>query len=152
MKIIHTSDWHLGARLLDQDRSGDGQRFLDELLGIIEKERPDALIVSGDVFDTRQPGSGVQSIYYNFLGEVNRSGACAQVVITAGNHDSPSVLMEAHMPLDLIKVKVFGKVTDNPNDNIVVLDSADGSMKMAVAAVPFASGADLFNFARTAMP
>ena len=55
MKVVHTSDWHLGAKLYDRDRSGDHATFLAFLLEVLASERPDALIVSGDVFDVWQP-------------------------------------------------------------------------------------------------
>ena len=56
MKIIHTADWHLGNRLMDRSRAKEQGEFLQWLLELTAKEKPDALIISGDVFDTGPPG------------------------------------------------------------------------------------------------
>ena len=91
MKILHTSDWHLGRSLYDKKRYEEFYGFLEWLIEFIREEKIDALLVAGDVFDTTTPNNQVQEMYYRFLSEVSRTG-CRHVVIIGGNHDSPSFL------------------------------------------------------------
>ena len=92
MKLIHTSDWHLGARLHDQDRGEEHDAFLAFLRGLVRAERPDALVVAGDVFDVRQPTPAAQRRYYQFIADLRNDGACGRLILIAGNHDSAALL------------------------------------------------------------
>ena len=67
MKILHTSDWHLGHRLLDQSQQEEQSLFLDWLLEYIAANRIDVLLVSGDIFDVGVPSAIAQKLYYDFL-------------------------------------------------------------------------------------
>ena len=67
MKLIHTSDWHLGARLHEEDRAAEHKAFLEWLLGQIQEEKPDALLVSGDVFDSAAPSASAMKLYHEFV-------------------------------------------------------------------------------------
>ena len=91
MKIIHTSDWHLGRSLYGRKRYDEFENFLDWLAELIENEGIEALLVSGDVFDNIAPSNRSQELYYSFLCKI-ASSECRHVVITAGNHDSSSFL------------------------------------------------------------
>ena len=64
IRILHTADWHLGKRLADTDRTEDFRQFLDWLLELIEAQRIDVLLLSGDVFDTTMPATDAQRLYY----------------------------------------------------------------------------------------
>lgn len=148
MKIIHTSDWHLGARLHEEDRSAEHQVFLDWLIGLLRAERADALIVSGDVFDVKAPSPQAQKLYYEFLAKVVKEHLCSKVVVTAGNHDNakmlaaPSRLLEE---LGVAVVSVAGGGADAVNE-VVTVDGDDGKPGLVVAAVPFMFDAELANF------
>ena len=89
MKLLHTSDWHLGRSLYGRKRYEEFAQFLNWLSSTIESEKIDVLLVSGDVFDTGTPGNRAQELYYRFLRQVS-SSCCSHVVIVAGNHDSPT--------------------------------------------------------------
>jgi exonuclease SbcD len=91
MKILHTSDWHLGRTLYGKKRYKEFAAFLDWLAQTIEEEKVDALLVAGDVFDISTPNNRAQELYYRFLCTVANS-CCRHVVVIAGNHDSPSFL------------------------------------------------------------
>ena len=91
MRLLHTSDWHLGRSLYGRRRHEEFAAFLDWLLATLAAQRIDALLVAGDVFDTGTPGTRAQELYYRFLARVAASG-CRHVVIIAGNHDSPTFL------------------------------------------------------------
>lgn len=98
MKILTTSDWHLGNLFHGNDRLPEHHDFLSWLLKQIEEQQPDALLVAGDVFDNGNPSAAAQSAYYEFLANATQKCQHMQVIITAGNHDSASRL-EAPRPL-----------------------------------------------------
>ena len=88
MKIIHTSDWHLGHELYGYDRSEEQASALEQIEAIIKKEQPDALLVSGDVFHTSAPSAAVQKSFTAAVMRMHASAPGMTIVITAGNHDS----------------------------------------------------------------
>ena len=98
MKILATSDWHLGNLFHGYDRLPEHRHFLSWLLIQIEEQQPDALLIAGDVFDNGNPSAAAQSVYYEFLAKATQTCRQMQIIITAGNHDSASRL-EAPRPL-----------------------------------------------------
>ena len=120
MKILHTSDWHLGRSLYGRKRYEEFTAFLDWLAQTIEDEKVDALLVAGDVFDTSTPSNRAQKLYYRFLCRVAAS-CCRHVVVIAGNHDSPSFLNAPKELLRALNVYVVGSMTDDPADEVIVL-------------------------------
>ena len=93
MKIIHTSDWHLGDRLSNYDRTDEEDHFFGQLAAVVEKEQPDALVVSGDVFDMGVPGNDVAKRFTDRLLDVLEKCPTMETVVIAGNHDSYSRLV-----------------------------------------------------------
>ncbi len=91
MRILHTSDWHLGRRLCDRERKEEFGRFLGWLTETLVSEEIDALVVSGDVFDSFTPPQWALALYYDFLTNLALT-PCRSAVIVAGNHDSPALL------------------------------------------------------------
>lgn len=87
MKILHTSDWHLGQSFYDIDRSADHAAMLECLRDAAVAERPDAIVVSGDIFDTAIPTIRAQRMLHDWLRQIKHDLPDATVVITAGNHD-----------------------------------------------------------------
>ena len=110
MKIICTSDWHLGNLFHCNDRLPEHEHFLQWLLGQIEEHRPDALLVAGDVFDNGNPSAKAQSAYYKFLAEATQRHHDMTIVITAGNHDSASRLEAPRELLTHHHVEVRGTI------------------------------------------
>ncbi|KUL30159.1 exonuclease SbcCD subunit D C-terminal domain-containing protein [Chlorobium limicola] len=143
MKFLHTSDWHLGRTLYGHSRYNEFTAFLDWLHALIETEKVDALLVAGDVFDTSVPGSRVQELYYGFLYRMARSKVCRHVVITAGNHDSPSFLDAPKALLRTLDVHVVGSIGDDPMDEVVVLRDRRGKAEAVVCAVPHLRDRDI---------
>ena len=122
MKILHTSDWHLGRSLYGRKRYEEFSAFLDWLVQTIESEKVDALLVAGDVFDTSTPSNRAQELYYRFLCRVAAS-CCRHVVVIAGNHDSPSFLNAPKELLRALNVYVVGSMTDVLEDEVIpILD------------------------------
>ena len=136
MKIIHTADWHIGRSLYGRKRYGEFEAFLDWLAECIRSQQADALLVAGDVFDNSTPSHRAQELYYRFLCRVSDAG-CRHVVITAGNHDSPSFLNAPRELLRYLNVHVVGCATEAPADEVLVLRDAQGKAELVVCAVPY---------------
>lgn len=140
-RVLHTADWHLGKTLCDHDRAPEHSRFLDFLLRVIEEEKVDALVVAGDVFDSANPPQAAERLYFDFIARLHALGRC-QVVITAGNHDSPTHLEAPRQLLRALNVHVAGVHDRDPGRTLVPLPSA-GDAQVVVAAVPFLRDRDL---------
>ena len=141
MKILHTSDWHLGRSLYGRKRYDEFSAFLDWLTQTIENEGIDALLVAGDVFDTSTPSNRAQELYYRFLCRVSTS-CCRHVVVIAGNHDSPSFLNAPKELLRALNVYVVGSMTDPLEDEVIVLHK-DEQPEAIVCAVPYLRDKDI---------
>lgn len=98
MRFLHTSDWHLGQALHNFERGYEHRCFLDWLLDTIVSEQADALLVAGDIFDNANPSAASQKQLYRFLQQARVRAPHLNIVIIAGNHDSPGRL-EAPAPL-----------------------------------------------------
>ena len=85
MRLLHTSDWHLGHLFCGRRRDGEFRDFLAWLLELIARESVDVLLIAGDLFDTNTPGNACAGMYYDFLTRVRRESGCRRVVITGGN-------------------------------------------------------------------
>jgi len=140
MKILHTSDWHLGHRFLEQSQLEEQKLFLDWLSQYIIDNEIDILLVAGDIFDTGMPSTHSLRLYYDFLINI-RNTNCKHVVITAGNHDSPGNINAPKELLNALSIYVTGKVTDNVEDEIfkLTIDNQD----VIIAAVPFLRDQDI---------
>jgi exonuclease SbcD len=110
MKIITTSDWHLGNLFHGNDRLQEHRHFFRWLLDRIGEQQPDALLVAGDVFDNGNPSAAAQSAYYEFLADATLACPEMQIVITAGNHDSANRLEAPRALLTRHKVEIRGNV------------------------------------------
>jgi exonuclease SbcD len=97
MKILHTSDWHLGKRLEDFSRIEEQQAVLQEICEIADREQVDAILVAGDLFDTFNPPTEAVDLFYKTLKRLSNNGH-RPVIAIAGNHDSPDRI-EAPDPL-----------------------------------------------------
>ena len=142
MKILHTSDWHLGQRFLLNDRSEEQQAALDRVLQIIREEQVDLLLLSGDVFDIGNPPFPARRIYYRFLRDLLGT-CCRYVVITGGNHDAPGMLEAPKELLQGLNIFVVGAAPENPADMLLELRDDQDRLEAVVAAVPFLRDRDL---------
>ncbi len=142
LKILHTSDWHLGRRLYGRLRYEEFEAFLQWLKDTISAQQVDILIVAGDIFDTMTPSNKAQALYYEFLGKVSRS-CCQHVVIVAGNHDSPTFLDAPSNVLKFLNVHVIGTACDDLEDEVLVLGDDDNNPHCIIAAVPYLRDRDV---------
>ncbi|HAJ28319.1 MAG TPA: exonuclease sbcCD subunit D [Syntrophus sp. (in: bacteria)] len=142
MKILHTSDWHLGRALYGRKRYEEYEAFLNWLAGLIDEENIDVLLVAGDVFDNTTPSNRAQELYYQFL---CRTAAAPhrQVVIIAGNHDSPSFLNAPRELLKFLNVHVVGDASGPPAGEVIVLNGADREPQLIVCAIPYLRDRDI---------
>jgi exonuclease SbcD len=135
MRLLHTSDWHLGRSLYGRRRHAEFDAFLDWLADTLLAREIEVLLIAGDVFDTNTPGNRAQSQYYRFLCRVAAS-PCRHVVVIAGNHDSPTFLDAPRELLRALNVHVIGEAAD-PADEVLVLRDARGEAELIVCAVPY---------------
>ena len=143
MRFLHTSDLHLGRSLYGVNRDETFEKFLVWLTETIRTESIDCLIIAGDVFDNATPSHRMQRAYYRFLASVATSTDCCHVIITGGNHDSPSLLNAPDTLLEALNITVVGQVTADPADEVVLLRDEDGKPIAVVAAVPYLRERDL---------
>jgi len=148
MRFIHTSDWHLGHELHDQDRRAEHQAFLGWLLALLRREQPHALLIAGDIFHSSNPSAQAVRDWYGFLLEVSRLQTPPQVVVIGGNHDSGPRLDAPRDLLASFRVHVVGnppRTGDklDPASMIVPIRDGQGALVGRVAAVPYLRPADL---------
>lgn len=142
MKIIHTSDWHIGRSLYGRKRYDEFEAFLNWLAGYIRNEEIEVLLVSGDVFDNIAPSNRAQELYYRFLCSVVDTH-CRHVVVTGGNHDSPSFLNAPREVLSFLNVHVIGCVPESTIDEVLVLSDEKGQPELIICAVPYLRDRDV---------
>ena len=142
MKVLHTSDWHLGRSLYGQKRYTEFGQFLDWLSTTIVSEQVDILLVAGDIFDTSAPSNRAQSLYYQFLCRVAAS-PCRHIIVIAGNHDSPTFLDAPKALLRSLDVHVIGAAAENIDDEILLLKDTEGCAELLVCAVPYLRDRDI---------
>ena len=142
MKILHTSDWHLGKMLYGRRCHNEFKEFLLWLADEVERQQADYLLVAGDIFDTTTPANSTQALYYSFLHRVSTTG-CRHVVIIGGNHDSPSLLHAPRKLLEHLNVTVVGSVSDNVEDEVLCLRDSRDNIELIVCAVPYLRDKDV---------
>ena len=142
LKLLHTSDWHIGRTLYGRKRYEEFEAFLTWLAETIQQNEIDALLVAGDVFDTSAPSNRAQELYYRFLCRVAAS-SCRHVVVVAGNHDSPSFLNAPKELLKALDVHVVGSSTESPEDEVLVLCNEQDAPELIVCAVPYLRDRDI---------
>jgi exonuclease SbcD len=146
MRLLHTSDWHLGQTLHGHDRHAEHAVFLDWLIDQLEQRQIDALLVAGDIFDSANPGAEAQRLYYSFLARAGQRCPQLQIVLIAGNHDSPLRIDAPQAVLQALRVHVLGQYRTDATANQrvpVALQDRDGRIGAWVLAVPFLRPGDL---------
>jgi len=142
MRLLHTSDWHLGRALYGRKRYDEYEAFLNWLADLIEAEHIDVLLVAGDIFDNSTPSNRAQELYYRFLCRAAAS-ANRSVVVIAGNHDSPSFLNAPKELLKFLNIQVVGYASPQPEDELIVLSGPDHAPGLIVCAIPYLRDRDI---------
>lgn len=150
MKLIHTADWHLGASFYGFERTAEHTHFLTWLSNTVREERPDALLVSGDIFDNANPPAQAERQLFDFLNGITAENDSLKVILTSGNHDSGYRLEAPRALYRRSGIEVRGIVQRDGKDGIdyksmlIPLKSEeDGGRQVIVMAVPYLRGEDL---------
>jgi exonuclease SbcD len=140
MRILHTSDWHLGVQLHEASLEEEQQRFLDWLLEQIRERDIHALIVAGDIFHFAQPSNSARKMLYRFLDQAEDIEHLRHILLISGNHDSPSTLETPTPLLDHTRVHVVADARDaveNPGKHLIPLTNDANEVEAVVAAIPY---------------
>lgn len=133
MKILHTSDWHLGHTLYNYDRTEEQMAMLLQMVDIVREEKPDVFLLCGDVYHTPQPSASVQTMFTNALVEIHDANPNMTIVVTAGNHDSGTKHDIFRTPWKALKVYTIGSVDANNKEDLIIEIPGQGY----VIAVPY---------------
>lgn len=140
MKILHTSDWHIGHRLHEHTQFEEQTLFFNWLVKSIDTQKIDVLLVSGDVFDSSSPSAQSQKMYYDVLIKISRT-YCSHIVITGGNHDSPGMLNAPKQILGALNIIVVAKATENIEDEVFEFNI--NGEHLIIGAVPYLRDQDI---------
>jgi DNA repair protein SbcD/Mre11 len=141
MRILHTSDWHLGQHFIGKSRASEHQAFLTWLVDQVSLLNIDAIIVAGDIFDTATPPSYARELYNQFIVQLQPTGC--QLILLAGNHDSVAVLSESKDLLACLKVQVLPSIMADVGEQLCVLYNRQQEPAALVAAIPFIRARDV---------
>lgn len=136
MKILHTSDLHIGQEFYGQSRYDEFNKLKNWFLHTIEKEKIDVFLISGDIFDVHFPSNKALSFYYDFLNDLRNK---TKVIITGGNHDSPHTLNSAKSLLNALGIEIISGGIDNTH-KIIEFDD------FILVAVPFLRESIVYSF------
>ena len=141
MKILHTADWHIGKKLHKHYLYEDFDLFINWLIKLIIEQEIEAILISGDVFDLANPSAEARKQYYRALLQLRKTNC--QLIITGGNHDSPSMLDAPKEILNELNVTVIGGMPSKIEECLIPLQNKKGENELIVAALPFLRDSDL---------
>src|SRR3954452_4546295 len=136
MKIVHTSDWHVGRRWKGIQRLDELEVVLDHLAAFIEEHSIDLVLHTGDVFESRNPPAEAEQLVNRFLVRVGRSRA--HMLVIAGNHDDPLRLDARSLLTELVNVQILGRPRSASRGGARTIETRSGETAV-IAALPFAS-------------
>lgn len=139
MKILHTSDWHLGHSLYHFDRTEEQAAMLQQMVDIVSEQRPDVFLLCGDVYHTAQPSAAVQTMLSDTLVKIHNTHPEMVVVMTAGNHDSGTKHEIFRTPWQALNVFAIGQLEkDHPEQHIIEVPG-----KGFIIAIPYTNERNL---------
>lgn len=136
MRILHTSDWHLGQHFMGKSRQAEHQALIDWLLSQVDAHAVDAVLIAGDIFDTGAPPSYARELYSQLVVRLHHAGVA--LLLLGGNHDSVATLGESRALLACLSTTVVAAV-DGAASQLVVLPlrGGQGEAGCIVCAIPF---------------
>ncbi|ATC97556.1 MULTISPECIES: exonuclease subunit SbcD [Pseudoalteromonas] len=140
MRIIHTSDWHLGQSFFNQSRQKEHHLLIKWLAEQVKAQQVDAVIIAGDIFDTGTPPSYARSLYSELI--LAMQAADCQLIVTAGNHDSVATLNEIKSLVKALNCHVVSQASENVAEQIVAITKAEKTLGY-VCAIPFLRSKDI---------
>jgi exonuclease SbcD len=135
MRILHTSDWHLGQHFMGKSRQAEHQALIDWLVVQVAEQAVDAVLVAGDIFDTGTPPSYARELYSQLVVRLHTAGVA--LLLLGGNHDSVATLGESRVLLAQLGATVISAAGDNPAAQVIVLPQRHGEPGCIVCAIPF---------------
>ena len=145
MKVLHTSDFHIGRILYKKKRYDELRKFFDWLYGVINQENIVALLITGDIFDNMKPSGEAQKLYYDFLdGFMNT--CCRHVVIITGNHDSPDFFNAPKKLLKRLNIHLVARTPQKDkilHDGIIILRDDNGEPELIICCIPWIRDHDI---------
>src|SRR5574343_1295867 len=133
MRLLHTSDWHLGQHFMGKTRQAEHQALIDWLLAAVEREAVDAVLIAGDLFDTGTPPSYARELYNQLVLRLHEAGV--GLLLLGGNHDSVAVLGESRELLARLGTRVV-PAAQAPAEQVHLLHKRDGTPGALVCAIP----------------
>jgi exonuclease SbcD len=143
MRILHSSDWHLGQHFMGKTRLLEHQAFLAWLIEQVQVHQVDAVLVAGDIFDTGAPPSYARELYNHFIVELRQTGA--ELLVLGGNHDSVAMLGESKTLLAQLNTRVIPGVCAELSEQVLVLHTRDGQPGAILCAIPFIRPRDVLH-------
>lgn len=142
MRILHTSDWHLGQHFMGKSRQAEHQALIDWLLVQVDDYAVDAVLVAGDIFDTGTPPSYARELYSQLVVRLHAAGVA--LLLLGGNHDSVAMLGESRELLACLSATVVA-AADDPAAQVRVLPrrGGQGEAGCIVCAIPFIRSRDV---------
>lgn len=140
MKILHTADWHIGKKLHKHSLYPDFAIFIDWFCQLVDNENIDVVVISGDIFDLANPSAEARQQYFDALVSLHKLGCT--IIVTGGNHDSPSMLNAPKELLKSLNVHVIGALPEKMEDCLIPLYK-NGEIKYIVAAIPYLRDSNL---------
>jgi exonuclease SbcD len=141
MRLLHTSDWHLGQHFMGKSRQAEHQALIAWLLEQVEAQAVDAVLVAGDIFDTGTPPSYARELYNQLVVRLNKAGVA--LLLLGGNHDSVATLSESRELLAHLGTTVIAATHEDPATQIIVLPQRNGEPGCIVCAIPFVRPRDV---------
>ena len=135
MRILHTSDWHLGQHFMGQSRQAEHRALIDWLLTQVNTHAVDAVLIAGDIFDTGAPPSYARELYNQLIAGLHRAGVA--LLVLGGNHDSVSVLSESRELLGYLNTQVIAAVGDSSQHVLTLPLRGTNQPGCIVCALPF---------------
>ncbi|MHA7305532.1 exonuclease SbcCD subunit D [Arthrobacter sp. TMN-49] len=135
MKLLHTSDWHLGRSFHGVGTLAAQRRFADQLLETVTAENVDVVLVAGDVYDRALPNVDVVKLFDDILARL--TGAGVKVVITSGNHDSATRLGFAGRIMEAAGVHLRTRIADLDTPVVLPLTADDDGPLLAIYGIPY---------------
>ena len=135
MRLLHTSDWHLGQHFMGKSRQAEHQALIAWLLEQVAAQAVDAVLIAGDIFDTGTPPSYARELYNQLVGQLYKAGV--PLLVLGGNHDSPATLGESRELLAHLGTTVIGATHIDPATQVIVLPQRNGEPGCIVCAIPF---------------
>ena len=141
MRLLHTSDWHLGQHFMGQSRQAEHQALIDWLLQQVQAHQVDAVLIAGDVFDTGAPASYARELYNQLIARLHQAGV--GLLILGGNHDSVSVLDESRDLLRHLGTQVIASTGAPPQHAVTLPLRGSDRPGCIVCALPFIRARDV---------